>query len=136
MQTQKVKCPKCNRVVRSLGSYHYCEKIEIDALFLDKSDEILLIFLKLCEQLEKLEDIEISATKNCIVFLRNKTFVVAKPMRNFLQVKCYANELIEDEDIVKSQLWGNKYEHIFRYKERSDLKSNHFHYFFNSYQIS
>jgi hypothetical protein len=50
--------------------------VAIDDLFLNKSDEIVLIFDKLLEFLSSFEDVEISATKNCIVFVRNKTFVL------------------------------------------------------------
>lgn len=57
-------CSKCNRSLRSINAYHYCKEVEIDELFLNKSDEIVLAFDKLLEHTLFGEDIEMSATKN------------------------------------------------------------------------
>lgn len=133
---ERIICPKCNRVVRNLRTYHYCTSKEIDDLFIGKPDEILFLFLALSERLQTLEDVEVSATKNCIVFVRNKTFLVVKPMLKCLQVKGYAAHFIEDETLFQIRELGKKYEFIFRYQERGELQLDHFDYFFKSYQIS
>lgn len=136
MTTERITCPKCNRALRNINSYHYCKEVAIDDLFFNKSDEIVLIFDKLLEFLSSLENVEVSATKNCIVFVRNKTFVVAKPMIKFLEIKFYSNEPIEDDDLYKCHLWSSKYESVIRVQNKGELKPKHFHYFKNSYQIS
>lgn len=133
---ERISCPKCNRALRSKNSYHYCKEVAIDELFLKRSDEVVLIFNRLFEHLSVLENIEISATKNCIVFVRNKKFVVAKPMTKCLEIKFYSNEPIEDEDLYKCHLWSSKYEAIIRLQHENELKPKHFQYFQNSYLIS
>ena len=136
MKSERIICPKCNRSIQNLNSFHYCKEVAIDDLFLKKSDEIVLAFDKLLEHLAEYENIDISATKNCVVFVRNKTFVVAKPMTKCLEIKFYSNEPIEESDLYKCQLWSSKYESIIRIENESQLKEKHFQYFKNSYSIS
>uniref|UniRef100_UPI00404ACBF3 DUF5655 domain-containing protein n=1 Tax=Flavobacterium sp. TaxID=239 RepID=UPI00404ACBF3 len=119
-----------------MNSYHYCKEVAIDELFLKKSDEVVLVFDRLLEFLSEYENVEISATKNCVVFVRNKTFVVAKPMTKCLEIKFYSNDPIDDEDLYKCHLWSSKYESIIRIENETQLKSKHFKYFKNSYLIS
>jgi hypothetical protein len=94
-------CPKCNRSLRNINAFHYCKEVDIDELFVNKSDDILMAFDKLLEHTQFGEDVDMSATKNCVVFVRNKTFLVVKPMTKWLEVKFYSTEMIEDEDLYK-----------------------------------
>jgi hypothetical protein len=136
MKAERITCPKCNRSIPSLNSYHYCKQVDIDELFVRKSDAIVLVFDRLLERLSAYENIEISATKNCVVFVRNKTFVVAKPMTKCLEIKFYSNEPIDDEELYKCQLWSSKYESIIRIENENQLKQKHFQYFKDSFLIS
>lgn len=133
---ERIICPKCNRAVRSVNSFHYCKQVALDDLFVNKSDEVLLVFDRLLEQVSSLDDVEISGTKNCVVFVRNKTFLVTKPMTKWLEIKFYSEKFIfDDEDIYKCELWGSKYAVIIRIKNEEELKQKHFEYFKNSYLI-
>jgi len=136
MKTGRIICPNCKRSIPNLNSYHYCKEVAIDELFLKKSDEVVLVFDRLLEHLSTYENVEISATKNCIVFVRNKTFVVAKPMTKCLEIKFYSNVPIDDEELFKCHLWSSKYESIIRIENESQLRPKHFQYFKNSYIIS
>lgn len=136
MKKERVTCPKCNRSIPRLNSYHYCKQVDIDELFSRKSDEVVLVFDRLLECLSSYQNVEISATKNCVVFVRNKTFVVAKPMTKCLEIKFYSNAPIDDEELYKCHLWGSKYESIIRIEMESQLKEKHLQYFKNSYLIS
>lgn len=136
MKTERIICPNCKRSIPNLKSYHYCKEVAIDELFLKKSDEVVLVFDRLLEHLSAYENVEISATKNCIVFVRNKTFVVAKPMTKCLEIKFYSNVPINDEELYKCHLWSSKYESIIRIENESQLRPKHFQYFKNSYLIS
>jgi hypothetical protein len=136
MSIAKIICPNCNRNIRSLNSYHYCKEVVIDDLFVKKSDDVVVAFDKLLQMVADWDDIEISGTKNCIVFVRNKTFLVAKPMAKCLEIKFYANAPIEDEELYKCQLWNSKYEGIIRVQSESDLKPKYLQYFKQSYLIS
>ena len=133
---ERIICPKCNRAVRSVNSFHYCKHVALDDLFVNKSDEVLLVFDRLLEQVSSLDNVEISGTKNCVVFVRNKTFLVTKPMTKWLEIKFYSEKFIfDDEDINKCEIWGSKYAVIIRIKNEEELKQKHFEYFKNSYLI-
>jgi hypothetical protein len=136
MTPEKQICSTCKRVLRNPKAWHYCKEVNIDDLFLNKSYAILLAFDSLLQSLTEWKDVELSATKNCVVFVRNKTFLVAKPMTKCLEIKFYANEPIDDEDLYKCQLWNSKYECIFRIQDENLLKPKHLQYFKESYQIS
>jgi hypothetical protein len=136
MSTQNIICPHCNRSIRSINSVHYCKEVSIDDLFIKKSDAVVLVFDKLLQLVADWDSVEISGTKNCIVFVRNKTFLVAKPMTKCLEIKFYANEPIEDADLYKCHLWSSKYECILRIENENELQSKHVNYFRNSYNIS
>ncbi|TAG52112.1 MAG: hypothetical protein EAZ27_12705 [Cytophagales bacterium] len=133
---EKHICPSCKRVLRNPNAWHYCKEVNIDDLFLNKSDAIVLVFDKLLQRVAEWQDVEISGTKNCVVFVKNKTFLVAKPMTKYLEIKFYTNEPIEDEDLFKCHVWSSKYEGIFRIQNEHELKTKHFQYFKDSYLIS
>jgi Domain of unknown function (DUF5655) len=136
MSEPKNSCPACKRILRNPKTYHYCKQVNIDDLFQNKSDEILLVFDRLLQIVGEWVDVEISGTKNCVVFVKNKTFLVVKPMTKCLEIKFYASEYIEDEELYKCQLWNSKYEGIVRIKDETELKTKYFNYFKNSYLIS
>jgi len=136
MSKGKYTCPSCKRVLRNPNAWHYCQEVNIDDLFLNKSDAILLAFDRLFQIVAEWQDVEVSATKNCVVFVNNKTFLVAKPMTKCLEIKFYANEPIDDDDLHKCHSWNNKYEGIIRLQDESGFKPKYFQYFKNSYLVS
>ena len=133
---ERIVCPHCERKLRNINAWHYCKKIEIDELFIDKPDEVLLAFDTILQKVSSWENVEISATKNCIVFVKNKTFLVLKPMQKHLEAKFYSNNIFDDEALYKCSLWSSKYEGIMRFENENQLSQKFFHYVKNSYQIS
>jgi hypothetical protein len=133
---EKTYCPSCKRKLKNANAWHYCKEVAIDDIFAKTSDELILTFDTILEKVADWEDVEVSATKNCIVFVRNKTFLVIKPMTKFLEVKFYDKEMIEDEELHKCHLWGSKYEGIVRLQNEHQVSSKLLKYFKNSYLIS
>ena len=133
---EKIVCPHCERKLRNINAWHYCQKIEIDELFVDKSDEVVLAFDTILQQVSSWENVEISATKNCIVFVKNKTFLVLKPMKKHLEAKFYSNIFLDDETLYKCSIWNSKFEGIMRFENENQLSQNFFDYVKKSYQIS
>lgn len=131
----KHTCPNCKRVLRSANAWHYCKEVAIDDLFLDKTDEIVLAFDRIYQHFVDWEDVEISATKNCVVFLRNKTFLVIKPMKKCLEVKFYSPEIIEDDSLHKMEQWNKKVQGIARFEHEDEINSKFFDYFKGSYEM-
>jgi Domain of unknown function (DUF5655) len=132
----KIACPHCKRKLHNINAWHYCKEVAIDDLFVDKSDEIVLAFDAVLQQVETWEGVEISATKNCVVFVKNKTFLVVKPANKWLEIKFYSNSIIEDDDLHKCHIWNSKYEGIVRLTNEQDLKPKFMQYIKKSYQIS
>ena len=133
---EKIVCPHCERKLRNINAWHYCKKIEIDELFIDKSDEIVLAFDTILQQVSSWENVEISATKNCIVFVKNKTFLVLKPTKKHLEAKFYSNTFLDDEALHKCSVWNSKHEGIMRFEHENQLSQNFFEYVKKSYKIS
>ena len=133
---EKTFCPSCKRPLRNPNAWHYCKEVDIDDLFVKKSDEIVLAFDRILQVVGEWEDVDISATKNCVVFVKNKTFLVVKPMTKFLEVKFYSNEIIEDDSLYKFHLWSSKYEGIIRLENELQIKPIFYQYFKKSLEIS
>ena len=129
-------CPNCNRQLRNINAWHYCAEVSMDELFADKSDDILLAFDTVLEKVSAWDNVAVSATKNCVVFVKNKTFLVVKPMTKCLEIKFYSKEPIDDEQIHKCNLWNSKYEGVIRLQNTQQLNSKIFNYIKESYQIS
>ncbi len=136
MLIEKVFCPKCKRALQNINSYHYCKTVAIDDLFINKPDDVVLAFDRVLQHISTFSNIEISATKNCIVFVKNKTFLVVKPMAKCLEIKFYSTEPIDEADLYKCQLWNSKYECILRIQNEEELAAKYFNYFKKSYEIS
>jgi hypothetical protein len=59
------------------------------------------------------ENVEISATKNCIIFFKNKHFII-KPMAKVLNVKFYLENPNNDYPFTKLFYMANNIEHHIR----------------------
>ena len=44
-----VICLKCKRKLRNINAWYYCQEVDIDDLFLNKSDDIVLAFDRRCQ---------------------------------------------------------------------------------------
>ena len=133
---EKIVCPHCERKLRNIKAWHYCKKVDIDELFVDKPDEIVLVFDAIMQQVSQWENVEASATKNCIVFVRNKTFLVLKPMKKFLEAKFHSDMPLDDERLHKTTMWNKRHEGVFRFENEQQLSNHFFQYVKNSYLIS
>ncbi len=107
-------CPKCERELISPNQTHYCKKVSMESLFEGKSNELIYIFDYLLAQIIDWEDIAVSTTPNCIVFVHRQTFLVVRPMKKELEVKFYAEFYSEIFPIKKSIAYAGKYVNYIR----------------------
>lgn len=107
-------CPKCERELKKPNQIHYCIKVSVDDLLKDQSDELVLAFDKLLAEIADWDDVTISCSKNCIVFVHNQTFFVIRPMKGLLDLKFYSPKLPEDAIINKSTFYAKRYENHIR----------------------
>lgn len=119
-------CPKCQRSLPRANAWHYCAEIDIDSFFEGKKEELSLVFDRILATVYDWDDIAVSATKNCIVFVRNITFLVIRPMKNQLELKFYLKEQRDDHRIYKSEQWNSKFATYIRISSLDELDSSIF----------
>jgi predicted transport protein len=128
-------CSKCGRNVRSSKGWHYCAKVELEDLFAGKQQVVSDLFDALLLEVIDWENVAFSATKNCIVFTHNKTFLVVKPMQKALNIKFYLPHFSETPPISKCQEWSGKYATEVRLTDLDDLTSVVFSWIKTSYKL-
>jgi hypothetical protein len=128
-------CPKCERELKSESQTHYCVRVSIDSLFEGKSDELVLVFDKLLSTIADWEDIAISTTPNCVVFVHRQTFFVIKPMKAVLDVKFYSAMQPEGLMVHKSIIYSGRYANSVRVSKPEELTPLLFKYIRASYLL-
>lgn len=128
-------CPKCERELKSETQTHYCARVSLDTLFEGRSAELMLAFDKLLLLAADWEDVAISNTPNCVVFVHNQTFLVIKPMKAVLDVKFYSTTPLKDLVPYKSLIYSGRYANHFRIARLEDIKPMMLKYFRESYEL-
>ena len=128
-------CPKCEREIVHANKWHYCEKVSLDSLFVGKKDELSLIFDRILSHVITWENVVVSTTKNCIVFVHHQTFFVIKPMKSVLNLKFYSAEENVGFPIFKSTRVSGKFENTIRISESRELSAIIIKHIRNSYEL-
>jgi hypothetical protein len=126
-------CPKCERQIKNKNQWHNCVKVNIDSLFEGKALELVYIFDKLLSTIIDWENVSVSATKNCIVFVHKQTFLIVKPMKKELDLKFYSEKELFESPIKKSISYSGKFENHIRISNVDDLSSDIIKYIKQSY---
>lgn len=114
-------CLKCERELKHKNTWHNCVKVELNSLFEGKSPELVLVFDKVLLEVMQWNDVLVSTTQNCIVFVHTKTFLIIRPMKKELDVKFYSKTEIENSLILKSHLSSCKFENHIRLSSMDQL---------------
>ncbi|MDN3582423.1 DUF5655 domain-containing protein [Mucilaginibacter flavus] len=128
-------CPKCERELKNEKQTHYCAKVNLDSLFEGKSAELVLAFDKLLLEVADWDDVAISTTPNCVVFVHNQTFLVVKPMKAALDVKFYSMLPLTDLNPYKSLFYSGRYANHFRISKVEELTPLIFRCVKESYEL-
>lgn len=128
-------CPKCERELKNPNQWHNCVKVSIDTLFEGKADELVFVFDKLLSEIIDWENVAVSATKNCIVFVHNQTFLIIRPMKKELDLKFYSISIQEDETILKSIPYSGKFENHIRVSTLEDLTPHVYGFIKQSFKL-
>lgn len=107
-------CPKCERELKGPNQMHHCIKVSLDELLKGQSAELVLAVDKLLAEISDWDGVTISCSKNHVVFVRNQTFFLIRPMKGLLDLKFYSAKLPEDSVVTKSTLDSKKYENHIR----------------------
>lgn len=128
-------CPKCERELKNPNQWHNCVKVSIDSLFEGKAEELTFVFDKIVSEIIDWDNVVVSATKNCIVFVHNQTFLIVRPMKKELDLKFYTEQEQEEELIIKSIFYSGKYENHIRVSNLEQLTPIIYNYIKQSYQL-
>ncbi len=129
------KCPKCERTLKNANQWHCCINQDIDNLFENKSQELMLAFDKILSFVFEIDNIEISATKNCVVFFKTQTFLVIKPMKNVLNIKFYLKEPWQHLPVFKVAKYGKQHEHHIRISTMEEVNETILRFVKQSYDL-
>lgn len=128
-------CPKCERELKNPNQWHNCVKVSIDSLFESKAEELAFVFDKLLSEIIDWDNVVVSATKNCIVFVHKQTFLIVRPMKKELDLKFYTETEQEEEPVVKSNFYSGKYENHIRVSRLEQLSPVIYNYIKQSYKL-
>ncbi|MDB5141132.1 MAG: hypothetical protein JWR12_3048 [Mucilaginibacter sp.] len=128
-------CPKCDREFPREEQRHYCARVRLDSLFEGRPEELVLVFDKILAEVADWEGVLVGTTPNCIVFTHRKTFFVIRPMKKELDLKFYSKVAHPDKPVIKSVVYGNKFENHIRLSLLDDLCPGIFTYIRESYQL-
>ena len=128
-------CPVCERPLTREKSWHYCKKIDIESLFEAKPIGLSVLFDKLFAEVGSWDGVSASATKNCIVFIAKKTFLVVRVMKQELDLKFVLPDECDNFPIYKQAAYGNKLEHYIRLGDAADLDTDVFRLLHQSYEL-
>ena len=128
-------CPKCERELLKENQTHYCARVSVDSLFKGKPAELVLVFDKILAEVADWEDVLVSTTPNCIVFVHRKTFLVIRPMQKVLDVKFYSDVAYTSRPIINSILYKGKYANNVRIAVLDELTPQLFKWIHQSYVL-
>lgn len=107
----------------------------IEDLFQKRPASLKAIFEKLFTQVKSWDGVSASATKNCIVFIAAKTFLVVKVMKAELDLKFTLPEECDDFPVYKRAVYGKKIEHYIRLRDEEDLDGDVFRLLREAYEM-
>ena len=128
-------CPKCERALRNPNQWHNCVKVNIGDLFKNKAEELEFVFDRLLAEIIEWENIAVSATQNCIVFVHKQTFLIVRPMKTQLDLKFYSDREQNEFPIIKSIAYSGKFENHIRVSNLSDLTNDVYIFIKKSYKL-
>jgi Domain of unknown function (DUF5655) len=118
---QMIECPVCGRPLKHATQWHDCVRTTIDGLLDGRSPELILAFDTLLAAVAEWPDLVISRSTRCVIFSRKHAFLVVKPMRTELDLKCFAAEPVVAEWVRKNTKHGPNYEVDVRIRRAEDV---------------
>jgi hypothetical protein len=119
-------CPECDRPLPQGKRWHYCKKVEPGSLFTGKPLALITLFNKLAVEVGAWEGVSFSATKNCLVFIHAKTFLVIRVLKKEIDLWFTLPEETDDFPIYKKATYGKKTEYYIRLGEPDELDKDVF----------
>jgi hypothetical protein len=128
-------CPKCERIIKNPNQWHNCIKQDIDTLFENKAKELMFVFDKLLSNIVDWDNVNVSATKNCIVFVNSQTFLIVRPMKKELDLKFFSDKPNDSFPIYKTAEYSGRYVNHIRVSTLSEIDHQVMSYIKLSYNL-
>ena len=114
-------CPNCERNFKTTNQSHSCTNIDMGELFLDKPDELVLVFDDILMGVAAWEPSTVGTAKHAIVFTSKKAWLIIKPMKQELDVKFYNDTPLESRKLKKVSASMGKYAHHIRLRSPNQV---------------
>ena len=128
-------CPQCDRELKNLNQWHNCVTTTVDGLFEGKNPDLVFIFDKILAEVSEWEDVSVSTTQNCIVFIHRQTFLIIRPMTKVLDLKFYSENKLEHDILKKSIPYSGRYENHIRLSPTKEMNNKVYTYLRKSYEL-
>jgi hypothetical protein len=128
-------CPKCERVIKNPNQWHNCIKQDINLLFENKAEDLVFVFDKLLSNIIDWDGVNVSATKNCIVFVNSQTFLIVRPMKKELDLKFYTDKSNYEFPIYKTVEYSGRFENHIRVSTLDEIDNQVIDYIKSSYNL-
>jgi predicted transport protein len=128
-------CPKCERIIKNPNQWHNCIKQDIDTLFENKVKDLVFVFDKLLLNIIEWDNVNVSATKNCIVFVNSQTFLIVRPMKKELDLKFYLDKPNDEFPIYKNVEYAGRFEHHIRVSTLEEIDNQIIGFVKSSYNL-
>lgn len=103
-------CPVCKRKFNKEDQRHTCSTKDVGELFINRSDELILLYDALASVIGNWDNVEIRAATHSVVFSVGRAFLVLKPMKDQLDLKIYLNEELESELFFKVNKYYGRFQ--------------------------
>ena len=128
-------CPNCDRPLKNINAWHYCERVDLDDILKNKAEEVALIVDQLLVRVCEWEEVYPSVTKNCVVFLHKSSFLIVRPMKTQVDIKFFLEKPLRNDVIHKVISWNKKYAHHVRLKKDDDVTDYVLSLIYQSYEM-
>jgi hypothetical protein len=106
-------CPNCKKEFRNKNQWHSCFTVDIDYHLRNKSPEVITIFNKLMEKIEKFGKINFNSVKSSIQIKAGATFLSLKFKKNYIELEFQLGYEIDEFPIYRSvRISGNRLLHF------------------------
>ncbi|MBV6645070.1 MAG: hypothetical protein KI790_06460 [Cyclobacteriaceae bacterium] len=114
-------CPVCDRKFKNTNQYHICTNKDVGELFMDKSDELVLAFDRIANEVMAWKPNYMGASTNAVVFTNHKAWLIVRPMQKELDVKFYHRDEIDADWIKRRVKYPNKYAYHLRVADECQI---------------
>lgn len=130
-------CPSCGRIFRNTNQDHSCMITDLESHFVNKQQQVIDTFVKIKNEVLKLEGVRINSVKNAILFQAKSNFLALKPKKTHLDIEFVLDEKVDEFPIYKTfQATKSKCAHFVRLESPEEVDEQLILWLRKAYKIS